>query len=87
MGRNAHAAKRLWGEMSFHGANCPWGEMSVGRKVHKLVVHICHATQKYLKYVRCGCPVCPLREEAISAVPSARCLSRLGRMGSGTIHM
>ena len=29
------------------------------------------------KYVWCGCPVCPFREDAISAVPSARWLSRL----------
>ena len=28
--RGRRGAKRLWGEMSFHGAKCPWGEMSVG---------------------------------------------------------
>jgi len=38
VGRDVHGAKRpwakrLWGEMSFHEAKCPWGEMSVGRKV------------------------------------------------------
>ena len=35
VGRDVHGAKRLWGEMSFRGAKCPWGEMTVGWKVHK----------------------------------------------------
>jgi len=33
LGRDVHGAKRLCSGMSFHGAKCPWGEMSVGQKV------------------------------------------------------
>ena len=29
VGRNAHTAKHLWGEMSFHGAKCPWAKKSI----------------------------------------------------------
>ena len=52
MGRNAHGAKHLFGEMTFHGAKCPWGEKSINRVKYPttLAYRVAYRLQPHLAY-------------------------------------